>query len=186
MNKGQNTGRTHPLAAQAGRCTLSSECRVRRRCRSSLDDQFGPRPGCRGEGVSSDDESSESDGEAPEAPPDASSSSSTTTTSAAREGAEHPTVSVLCPTTFSRRAFHEILYASFSCQEYPGRLELVVYDSDGPRSPFFSKLRDPRVLYVHDCDRVGLGAKRNALVLKATGTYLCLFDDARLSGSTLG
>lgn len=57
-------------------------------------------------------------------------------------------VSVLCPTSARRHWAHPLLYHSFTTQTHP-RKELLVFDTDGERSPFFDQLDDPRVSYFH-------------------------------------
>lgn len=102
-----------------------------------------------------------------------------------------PLVSVLACTYPPRHRLHEALYAAFKAQTYPN-LELVVYDTDGPPSPFFAALNtDKRVRYYHGGRQyvagaareatppswTHVGAKRNALNGLARGEICVLFDD---------
>ena len=57
-------------------------------------------------------------------------------------------VSVVCPTTAARHWAHPLLYRSFAQQTHR-RKELIVLDTGGQPSPFFSQLDDPRVSYHH-------------------------------------
>lgn len=97
-------------------------------------------------------------------------------------GGDAPLVSVICPTTAARHAYHGILLRCFRAQRYNGRLELVVYDTDGSRSPTFTEIDDPRVRYFHEEAHVPLGAKRRFLVDAARGAYVAHFDDDNVYG----
>jgi glycosyltransferase involved in cell wall biosynthesis len=86
-----------------------------------------------------------------------------------------PKVSVITPTR-EREAFHPSLYECFQAQSLESRELLVLDDSDHP-SPFFSNLSDPRVHYIHSREKMTLGDKRNALVNRAAGEVIAMFDD---------
>ncbi|CAJ1327598.1 unnamed protein product, partial [Effrenium voratum] len=61
-----------------------------------------------------------------------------------------PMISVVAPTSFSRHAFHPLLYQCFSIQEHEPK-ELVVVDT-GPYASAFMEEKareDPRVIYRH-------------------------------------
>lgn len=66
-----------------------------------------------------------------------------------------PWISVVVPTSFTRHWAHETLYRCFHAQQWPGRLEMLVLDTGGPPSPFFTKMQsssssaDSRVRYFH-------------------------------------
>jgi len=98
-------------------------------------------------------------------------------------------VSCIAPTTPERHLFHEqALYRCFAAQTHP-HVELVVVDSGGAPSPFFTRAGgvaegDPRVKYVHVPQRqqqqqtqLSIGEKRNLAVQHATGDVICHFDD---------
>lgn len=93
-------------------------------------------------------------------------------------------VSVICPTTAARRDLHGVVYAQFANQTHEAK-ELLVLDTGGAEpSPFFSKLDDDRVTYVHEpalaLGRNGaecVGIKRNRLCAMARGSAVACFDD---------
>jgi len=64
-------------------------------------------------------------------------------------------------------------YARQTCTDS----ELLVLDDSAEPSPFFTRLRDPRVTYRHLDHRLSVGAKRNALIRQAHGDWICHFDD---------
>ena len=66
----------------------------------------------------------------------------------ADDAAADELVSVVCPTSSARHWAHPLLYHSFATQTHPHK-ELLVFDTDGCRSPFFDALDDPRVSYFH-------------------------------------
>ena len=95
-------------------------------------------------------------------------------------------VTCTTPTSHRRHAFHGQLYASFCAQRWP-RKELLILDTDGPPSPFFTTdalaSTDARVTYVHRATTAAtLGDKRNELVLGARGDFVALFDDDAIYG----
>jgi len=91
-------------------------------------------------------------------------------------------ISVICPTTFSRRCFHSFLWDCFRMQTYSPR-ELVVIDTceEGP-SEFFVALaeKDERVIYQHyqvPEKKWSIGMKRNIACALASGHIIAHFDD---------
>ena len=93
-----------------------------------------------------------------------------------------PFVSVLVPTSHTRHWSHSTIYKCFKQQTYPKeRREMIVLDTGGAPSPFFTTSRDRSVRYFH----VGMpppaartvGGKRNWLAGKAAGSILVAFDD---------
>ena len=64
------------------------------------------------------------------------------------DSAALPLVSVISPTSYERRWTHASLYQCFAHQRYP-RKELIVLDTGLAPSPFFSRLSDDRVRYIH-------------------------------------
>ena len=84
-------------------------------------------------------------------------------------------LSLMTP-TYQRHHLAEPLYQCFQAQTHYDRELLVLDDSPTP-SPFFERLRDPRVKYVHTTTRLTVGAKRNALADMASGQVLGHFDD---------
>src|SRR5208337_2365100 len=67
--------------------------------------------------------------------------------------------------TWNRADKHMQLAGVFAGQDYAGKLSLYVMDDSKSASPTFSRIRDPRVVYVHDRGkRKTIGAKRNALI----------------------
>lgn len=92
------------------------------------------------------------------------------------EDAVRGRASVVCPTYPGRHDLHPLLYACFAHQTWDDK-ELVVLDTGGAKSPFFSTCDDPRVTYVHNKKDAPTGEKRNALLEMATGEFLAHFDD---------
>ena len=93
-------------------------------------------------------------------------------------------VSVISPTTVERHGFHErVLYASFNAQKHPHK-ELIVVDSGGVPSPFFTDLDDRRVRYIHKASANSVGAKRNVALRLAEGKVVAHFDDDDLYAPT--
>lgn len=91
-------------------------------------------------------------------------------------------VSVICPTMPERSALHPLVYACFQAQTHEDK-ELVVFDSGGPPSQFWTSLQDDRVKYIHDpMQYVTVGAKRNRLVKEAQGAIIAMCDDDNLYG----
>ncbi len=92
-----------------------------------------------------------------------------------------PLVSWMTP-TLGRPELHERLYDDFCQDGYPEK-ELVVYDESRAPSPFFGRIRDPRVRYVHAPapPRIGgvtrIGAARNRMLALARGAILAHRDD---------
>ena len=95
--------------------------------------------------------------------------------------AEMPMVSVLTPTTACRHWSHATLYACFKSQRGVPQRELLILDSGGPPSPFFTTLSDRRVRYFHSpippASVRTIGGKRNWLAQRARGQVLASFDD---------
>lgn len=92
-------------------------------------------------------------------------------------------VTVICPTSSSRRSFHPNLYGNF-CRQSHAAKELVVVETGGDEpSDFFSSgppAEDPRVLYRHFPVRErawSIGAKRNVACHLAAGDVVAHFDD---------
>jgi len=88
-------------------------------------------------------------------------------------------VTVVCPTTISRRHFHASTYANFSRQQPPVAALLVFEDGGPDASPFWIEVakRDKRVKYLHHASTSSIGHKRNILARVATTTWLVNFDD---------
>jgi glycosyltransferase involved in cell wall biosynthesis len=87
---------------------------------------------------------------------------------------EPPLVSCIMPTS-DRRPFVERAFAYFRAQDY-ARRELVVVD-DGRDAVADLAAGDPRIRYVSIGRGRTLGAKRNAAVEAARGTYIVHWDD---------
>lgn len=98
-------------------------------------------------------------------------------------------VSVICPTTAARSELHQVLYGSFAAQNYEPK-ELLVLDTGGSApSPFFARLQDARVTYIHEPSLVVgpngsecVGIKRNRLCAMAKGAAIACFDDDNIYG----
>lgn len=97
-----------------------------------------------------------------------------------------PSVAWITPTTAGRSARHAGLWSSFASQDYAatigGRLMLYVLDDAPTPSPFFARIRDPRLVYLHvpaspASPRRTIGAKRNALVAHALASDLIVHAD---------
>lgn len=98
------------------------------------------------------------------------------------DAATAPMVSVIVPTSFTRHWAHETLYKCFDAQTWPGALELLILDTGGPKSPFFTgECRDRRVRYFHaalpPAPARTVGGKRNWLGTRAKGSLIAAFDD---------
>ena len=89
-------------------------------------------------------------------------------------------VSVVVPTTPSRRWTHRALYDCFKKQTWPLR-ELIVLETGGSTcpSPFWRKVarKDDRVTYKYEARDVTLGRKRNRFAPMAEGSVVAQFDD---------
>jgi len=97
---------------------------------------------------------------------------------AVRELPTPVSVSVICP-TYNRHNRHEGLYTAFQTQNHPDKDLWILDDSPQP-SPFFRDkvgTKDPRVHYIHQSDRLTIGAKRNQLIALSAGSVLAHFDD---------
>lgn len=100
----------------------------------------------------------------------------------ANNGNSEPLVSVIVPTTASRRPFHPFIWQCFYAQKYQ-TLEMVVIDTceAEPSEFFLSKAKvDKRVQYHHFNVPEGLwnvGIKRNLACYFATGEVIVHFDD---------
>mmetsp|Transcript_108702 Transcript_108702/g.335767 ORF Transcript_108702/g.335767 Transcript_108702/m.335767 type:complete len:438 (-) Transcript_108702:6-1319(-) len=96
-------------------------------------------------------------------------------------------VSVICPTTGSRRCFHGLLYACWRSQTYEPK-QLVVVDTceDEPSELLVRKMaEDPRVVYrhFHVPERSwSIGLKRNLACQLASGDLIAHFDDDDMYG----
>ena len=92
-----------------------------------------------------------------------------------------PLISMLTP-TLDRPGTHQSLYEGFTADLWP-RKELVVLDESKQPSPFFSRLKDPRVRYHHEPGKpridgvTRIGAARNRLTQLARGAYFENRDD---------
>jgi glycosyltransferase involved in cell wall biosynthesis len=86
-----------------------------------------------------------------------------------------PLVSCICP-TYNRHERHENAYRYFANQRYPNK-ELLILDDSKTLSPFFVRLRDPRVRYWHSKERRSIGRKRNNLISRARGCIIMHQDD---------
>lgn len=84
-------------------------------------------------------------------------------------------VSVICP-TYDRHGYHGKLYTAFATQTYENR-ELIVLDDSPIVSPLFTNLKDPRVKYLHQSERMTVGEKRNRLIELSSGDIIAHFDD---------
>jgi glycosyltransferase involved in cell wall biosynthesis len=84
-------------------------------------------------------------------------------------------LSVITP-TFGRPEFLPAFYAGYAAQTLPDT-ELLVFDDSPHPSPFMQDLRDDRVRYHHQPERVSSGDKRNWMVERARGELIAHFDD---------
>ncbi len=84
-------------------------------------------------------------------------------------------VDCICP-TFNRPDRHESLYQSFAYQQHEPKT-LWVLDNSPQSSPFFQRLVDPGVHYVHQPGRTPHGAARNELLRMSSGQVVAHFDD---------
>lgn len=95
---------------------------------------------------------------------------------------QHTMISVICPTSSSRRPFHEMLYRCFALQTYEPR-ELVVVETCecGPSAFWQEKAEsDPRVVYRHFAASEtawSIGLKRNVACYLSIGQVIAHFDD---------
>lgn len=95
----------------------------------------------------------------------------------------HPLVSFVVP-TMARPELHRQLYEGFCADTWPNK-ELVVLDESLERSPFFSTLRDDRVVYAHEPSAVEkdkrevnrIGAARNRANSFSHGDFIEHRDD---------
>lgn len=86
-----------------------------------------------------------------------------------------PLVSIITP-THGRGWLLPLIYSCVKSQEWP-HFEWLVDDDSPLPSAFMQTLADPRVRYFYHRDRLSVGAKRNALVERASGDYIVHFDD---------
>jgi len=92
-------------------------------------------------------------------------------------------VSVVTPTTESRQAFHEQLWAVFDAQLWPDKELVVVETYRRRRSRFFARKarEDERVIHfpirVSAEADLSIGLKRNICTHLASGEYIANFDD---------
>lgn len=97
-------------------------------------------------------------------------------------------VSVICPTTSSRRCFHPFLWMCFATQTYAPR-ELIIIDTceDEPSQLFEQMMqKDARVTYLHfhvPETQWSIGLKRNLACYLASGQVIAHFDDDDLYAS---
>uniref|UniRef100_A0A7S4SCM7 Glycosyltransferase 2-like domain-containing protein n=1 Tax=Alexandrium monilatum TaxID=311494 RepID=A0A7S4SCM7_9DINO len=99
-----------------------------------------------------------------------------------RAGPRRKRVSVITPTTESRQAFHEKLWACFEAQDWPDKELVVVETYQHQSSACFAALAGNRQLtYISRQVPAGedwsIGLKRNICVHFATGDYIVHFDD---------
>mmetsp|Transcript_58514 Transcript_58514/g.161944 ORF Transcript_58514/g.161944 Transcript_58514/m.161944 type:complete len:461 (+) Transcript_58514:3-1385(+) len=105
------------------------------------------------------------------------------------ESCEGVLVSVVCPTTASRRPFHSFLWMCWKIQTHTPK-QLVVVDTceDEPSEFFMSKMsEDPRIVYRHfrvPERRWSIGLKRNLACYLASGQVIAHFDDDDMYGRT--
>jgi len=96
-------------------------------------------------------------------------------------------VSVICPTTASRRCFHPFLWMCWKIQKHDPK-ELVIVDTceEEPSEFFLKKMaEDPRIVYTHFCvpeRRWSIGLKRNLACYLASGEVIAHFDDDDMYG----
>jgi len=104
-------------------------------------------------------------------------------------------ISVVTPTTESRRHFHECLWTCFEVQSWPHKQLVVVETYQNKPSRFFTQLskHDPRVIYIgfkrplttrnviagkmKPCFDFSIGLKRNIGIHLASGAIIAHFDD---------
>jgi glycosyltransferase involved in cell wall biosynthesis len=86
-----------------------------------------------------------------------------------------PQVSIITP-THNRTQF---LPAIWKCvrEQSVHDFEWLVLDSSRHAAPIFESISDARVKYLHNPNRMTIGAMRNALCEAATGDIIALFDD---------
>jgi hypothetical protein len=82
---------------------------------------------------------------------------------------------MVCPTRGRQEKHADPLYARFAADAYEPK-ELLVYDDSPKASPFFVRLRDPRVRYWHG-KPLSVGAARNFLIAQARGLLIENRDD---------
>lgn len=98
------------------------------------------------------------------------------------DGRSQYLVSVISPTTTSRRCFHSMLWECFRCQTHERRELIVVETGLSLPSAFWMALadEDPRVIYRHfavDERSWNVGTKRNIACALAAGQVIAHFDD---------
>lgn len=86
-----------------------------------------------------------------------------------------PLISVICPTTTSRKRFHESLYRNFINSTYPNK-ELIVLQTPDNDSPL-AQISDPRLKFVSTAENLTTGEKRNRLLVLSSGSIIAHFDD---------
>jgi glycosyltransferase involved in cell wall biosynthesis len=86
-----------------------------------------------------------------------------------------PRVSIITP-TYNRAEF---LPGIWKCvrEQSVDSFEWLVLDGSRQPSPIFRSITDARVRYLHNPNRMTIGAMRNALCESATGDIVALFDD---------
>ncbi len=97
-----------------------------------------------------------------------------------------PPVAWITPTTAGRSSRHAGLWSSFASQDYTSStgapIALFVLDDAPTPSPFFSRIRDPRLVYIHApasprTPRRTIGAKRNTLIELAANAGIIVHAD---------
>ena len=90
----------------------------------------------------------------------------------------NPFVSVITP-TFNRRRFIPYLIECYKSQSYSKEyMEWIILD-DGtdPVGDLFTNLKIPNIRYIHQEEKLNIGAKRNRLNTEAKGDIIIAMDD---------
>lgn len=98
------------------------------------------------------------------------------------ESSHMPVISVICPTTGSRRHFHGFLWECYEAQTFPLSELIVIETSMSEPSEFwYEKARmNTKVVYRHykvDDRKWSVGLKRNLACCFASGSVIAHFDD---------
>jgi len=90
----------------------------------------------------------------------------------------YPIVSV-CTPTFNRRPFIPIMFECFRAQTYPkDRIEWIIVDDGTDRiKDLIDKANIPQIKYFEVNEKMSLGAKRNFMHSKCSGTIIVYMDD---------
>ena len=89
-------------------------------------------------------------------------------------------VTVIIPTTWKRKHFHQVIYNCYRNQTYKNKKLIVFEDQENtePSEFWLSVVKtDGSVFYMHEKKTYTIGAKRNKLIEKATTEYIAHFDD---------